>query len=285
MPRGRANRPAGTAVVDLSLPLSHISAKACNEASAPHAGGKVGESGSSDFGARALSSCALVGCLVRWGFLAPSKGGLGNAADRAVAIRFLRTLITKSSARDGLKWTFFADPKAVWEPPSVPTGRNSSDVRMRDGIISIANWAHIACPLRRHMFGLFQRHHAWGGGTVSVVDALGILAPRATVMEICRVDGGRRSGLNSGQHDTYPKVESAVGDYVERMRCLSDPMEVGEIPHPMEYNYDGERGEVHAIGNAMGKRQCCEQGQEQRRQGTMEGHGRQSGKTHGQKDP
>lgn len=51
----------------------------------------------------------------------------------------------------------------------------------------------------------------------------------AIVMHMCPLDLERHLVLNSDRYDIYPKVKSAIRDYVEEMRHKSDPMQVGEV--------------------------------------------------------
>lgn len=44
----------------------------------------------------------------------------------------------------------------------------------------------------------------------------------------------------AGRYDTYPKVKSAIRDNAEQMRHKSDPMEVDEMAHAADEEYDGE---------------------------------------------
>lgn len=72
---------------------------------------------------------------------------------------------------------------------------------------------------------------------------------RAVVVDTYACELEKRLILNLGRFDTYPKVKTAIRDYVEQMRRTS---ELGEIA-PLAGD-DGEGWEeVHAIGRAKGK--------------------------------
>lgn len=69
-----------------------------------------------------------------------------------------------------------------------------------------------------------------------------------------------------GQRDMYPKVKSATRDSAEQMWHKCDPMEIGEMSHPAEEVYEGERG--RGLRRRKPQRKKEKRGQ---RQGTLEG--------------
>lgn len=79
----------------------------------------------------------------------------------------------------------------------------------------------------------------------------------------------RHLRLNPHRFDRDPKVKAAIQDCVDQMRCRSDPMEIHEMAHQCEDEYDCEREGVHAVG--QGKRQEQRERKGKGWQGRLEG--------------
>lgn len=73
------------------------------------------------------------------------------------------------------------------------------------------------------------------------------------MMDMFHVQLKRHLVLNSDRYDTYPKVQSAIRDYVERTRHKSDPTEVGEMAQQGEDDHDTEWDELQAIAYGEGR--------------------------------
>lgn len=76
---------------------------------------------------------------------------------------------------------------------------------------------------------------------------------RAIMMDICPAEFEKHLLLNCDRYDTYPKVKSAIRDYIEHTRHKSDPRGVNDMSHNADEEYDAEWEEVYAVGNCTGK--------------------------------
>lgn len=127
-------------------------------------------------GSRLVSSHALVACLVKWGYLPRSKGGVSSDDERGSIKAFLKGLVTTAMASSMVSWTFFVDPDVKWEPPFPPNGQKPSDVAIRDGELVLDRWESSRCGFRQAVIGALRRAGLLQHSRASIADAMGLMA-------------------------------------------------------------------------------------------------------------
>jgi len=121
---------------------------------------------------RAMSTHALVACLVRWSALPPCKGGLGTAGDKQNVLGLLDALVAVAVGVGVKAWTCFVDQACSWAPPSLPTGRVQIDIIIERGKLMLQPFATLGSPFSKAIVKAMIAAGVWQDGRVGMRDAL-----------------------------------------------------------------------------------------------------------------